>query len=114
MQSGHGHGAIHFEALTTTLRQCGELVRKVEIFGANQLPTSEQLWDMVKNNRVYVYNMSQRRWFPEPRASEYVLAGNILPNVSGLRSLLKPLIGRRVARMHGMAKARWESEASAF
>ncbi|GAA6056472.1 hypothetical protein NBRC10513_007093 [Rhodotorula toruloides] len=94
IQSGHGHGAIHFQALTTSLRECVRLVSSREIFSVNQLPTEQQLWDMVRDN--------------------YILPGNLMPNVGGLHSLLKPEIGRRVARMHGTTKARWERDAGAF
>ncbi|BGP33995.1 hypothetical protein JCM10296v2_005810 [Rhodotorula toruloides] len=87
-------GGIHLQALITTLTECGRLVREGTIISTSGLPTAEQLWDMVNNN--------------------YIVPGNIFPHFPGQRSLLKPEIGRRVARMHGTTKARWEREARAF
>ncbi|PRQ74162.1 hypothetical protein AAT19DRAFT_14515 [Rhodotorula toruloides] len=52
--------------------------------------------------------------FSSVHLSQYILPGNLMPNVGGLHSLLKPEIGRRVARMHGTTKARWERDAGAF
>ncbi|BGO93543.1 hypothetical protein NBRC10512_000721 [Rhodotorula toruloides] len=113
---GHS-GAIHLEALKTTLEECGRLVQNGTITWTTHLrlqPTAEQLWDMVVHNRIYAFDTAHQHWYPDPRLSDYTVAGNLLPRFPGQHSLLKPEIGRRVARMHGTTKARWERDAAAF
>ncbi|PRQ74163.1 hypothetical protein AAT19DRAFT_14516 [Rhodotorula toruloides] len=111
--TGH-QGGIHLQALNTTLTECGSLVRDEIIVSTGGLPTAEQLWDVVSNNRVYVDDPALQHWRPQLQLSDYIVPGNIFPHFPGQHSLLKPEIGRRVARMHGTTKARWEREARAF
>ncbi|BGP33993.1 hypothetical protein JCM10296v2_005808 [Rhodotorula toruloides] len=114
VQIGYKRG-LHFELLTTTLAECGNLVRNRELHEVDQLPTQEQLWDVLKNNRAYVYSPNRKAWYPEsPHAAEYAGPGNLFPNITGQHSLLKPEIGRRVAGMYGTTKGRWERDARAF
>ncbi|KAJ8292944.1 hypothetical protein OF846_003669 [Rhodotorula toruloides] len=110
---GHS-GAIHLEALETILEECGKLVQNGTISWTTHLPTAEQLWDMVVHNRIYAFDPAHLHWYPNPQLSDYTVAGNLLPSFPGQHSLLKPEIGRRVARKHGTTKARWERDARAF